>query len=85
MQIVFPDGDPSITLNGTLAFPVLIDGRVSQCEISYEALDRHFGAATHHIRDILLAYFGGRLRIRQAAVRKLPQATGACLLGPSDF
>jgi hypothetical protein len=87
MDIKFLHDQPGIyTPNTTVAIPVLVDGQPARCEISEEALQDHFGAATGNGADLVAAFLGGRARIEAVAEARLQVSRGApVLLRTADF
>jgi len=83
--IQFPDSQPTITPNGTVAFDAMVDGQNETCEISFEALKDHFGASSDKPHDLLAAFVSGKTRIHETARRKWPDVDDGWLLVTADF
>lgn len=83
----FPTVDPIPTPNTTLSFPVVIDGVQTPAEISAEALQDHFGAASWRAADLIAAFIANRAAIEAVGRIKLParQSAGRALLVTADF
>jgi uncharacterized protein DUF1488 len=84
-EIQFPDSQPTITANRTLAFDAIVDGQNETCEISFEALKDHFAASSDKERDLLVAFIKGKTRIHEVARRKWPDLVDRWLLVTADF
>jgi len=84
-EIYFPNSQPTITANKTLAFDALVDGQNETCEISFEALTDHFGAPSEKQHDLLAAFMRGKTRIHEIARRKWPDVVDRWLLVTADF
>lgn len=87
MVIEFPNlTAPKITAMGTISFQAKIDGEFIWCEISFEALQHHFGCNPRTGNDLLQAFRQGRLRIENAARHYLEENGGhPVLLMAVDF
>jgi Protein of unknown function (DUF1488) len=71
-KIDFPDIPPRYVFErDCVAFPALVDGKPIRCMISMEALMQDFGARGHDEEEIMRAFHESRLRIQEAARRKL--------------
>jgi len=84
----FPPTVPGVyTSNGTVAFPVVIDGQAATAEISGEALQDHFGATSNRGPDLVEAFEWYRVAIEAIGRVKLPirVAAGRGLLVTADF
>jgi transcriptional regulator with XRE-family HTH domain len=84
-SISFPDQNPRVTPKRTVVFQAMEDGQARECEISHEALQDHFGAATSKHHDLLTAFISGKEAIHEAARKKLPDSAERCLLVSADF
>ena len=86
-NVQFPASEPIFTQNTTVAFDVLIDGVRATGEISEEALQDHFGAATGAGVELVRAFKANRHAIEAVARVKLPAkyAAGRGLLVSADF
>ena len=94
MNISFPHDQPGIySLDKSVAFPAIVDGKNISCEISEEALEEHFDARpprnyTKLEYDVAMvaAFEAARDRIEAVAARKLEKNPGGvCFLRPEDF
>lgn len=85
--IHFPPTDPVYTQNTTVAFQVVVDAVKTTGEISAEALQDHFGAATSTGIELVRAFKANRGAIEAVARVKLPGrlAAGRGLLLTTDF
>ena len=85
MEIEFPNlVEPKATVNETVSFQVRVDDHFIWCEISFEALIRHFGAGGHHGNDMVEAFHDGRARIEQVAREHLQSSEGRPILLRTD-
>ena len=85
VAISFPNQNPVLAPNKTVAFQAIVAGEAVECAISHEALKDHFGATTNQPRDLITAFISGKKNIHDAARKKLPSSAGRCLLVSSDF
>ncbi|HTH59078.1 MAG TPA: DUF1488 domain-containing protein [Paraburkholderia sp.] len=86
MQILFPNEAPEYSGRDlTLAFPVMVDGERVECTITAEALEDHFGAASHRAEDMLYAFDHHRERIEAVARRLLSDTRAQCLVLRSGY
>lgn len=87
MIIEFPNlTAPKITAMGTISFQAKIDGEFIWCEISFEALQYHFGGNPKAGNDLLQAFKYGRSKIENAARHHLEENGGhPVLLMAVDF
>ncbi len=86
MQIHFPNEVPEYSgLELTLAFAALVDGERVRCEITAEALESHFGAASARFEDMLGAFSNHRDRIESAARRLLADTHARCVTLRSGY
>ncbi len=77
MQITFPQDPPLFTpADPAIAFPVVVDAARMRCEISAEALESHFGAASAGEGDLRHAFAAHRDEIEDAARRMIERADG---------
>jgi len=77
MEISFPNlVMPKVTAIGTISFQTMVDGEYVWCEISFEALRDHFGAASLHANDLLLTFHKCKAEIYQAARDYLEMSGG---------
>lgn len=94
MNISFPHNEPGIySLNKSVAFPAIVNGKHITCEIAEEALERHFNG--HPPPDytkaefdaaMVTAFEASRDRIEAVAMRQLEKnPDGVCFLRPEDF
>lgn len=94
MDISFPHDKPGIySLNKSVAFPAVVNGRSITCEISEEALQQHFEG--HPPPDytkvefdaaMVAAFEAARDRIEAVAAKHLEKNPGGiCFLRPEDF
>lgn len=83
----FPPTQPAYTPNDTVAFQVVIDGRLATAEITSEALQDRFGASGRRSNDLLIAFKKNRREIEDIARVKLPKrvSAGRGLLVTVDF
>jgi len=66
MEISFPNlVMPKVTAIGTISFQTMVDGDYIWCEISFEALRDHFGAASLNGNDLLLTFHNCKAEIYQ--------------------
>jgi hypothetical protein len=87
LVIEFPNlTAPKITAMGTISFQAKIDGEFIWCEISFEALQHHFGGNPRTGNDLLQAFRYGRHQIENTARHHL-EANGGhpVLLMAIDF
>jgi hypothetical protein len=87
LVIEFPNlTAPKITAMNTISFQAKIDGEFMWCEISFEALQRHFCGGPVADSDLLQAFIFGRSAIEDVARRHL-EANGGhpVLLMAADF
>ena len=67
MEISFPNlVMPKVTAIGTISFQTMVDGEYLWCEISFEALRDHFGAASLNGNDLLYTFHSCKAEIHQA-------------------
>lgn len=94
MDISFPHDKPGIySLDKSVAFPAIVDGKNISCEISEEALEQHFEARlplgyTRPQFDaaMVAAFEAARDRIEAIAARQLEKNPNhVCFLKPEDF
>ncbi|OGB24424.1 MAG: hypothetical protein A3I66_10435 [Burkholderiales bacterium RIFCSPLOWO2_02_FULL_57_36] len=94
MDISFPYDQPGIySLNKSVVFPAIVDGKNVSCEISEEALEQHFKGRpppdytkVEYDAAMLSAFEAARDRIETVAARQLEKNRGgACFLRPEDF
>ncbi|WJF92133.1 DUF1488 domain-containing protein [Paraburkholderia bonniea] len=86
MQILFLNESPEYSGRElTLAFHAMVDGERVQCEITAEALEDHFGAASPRAEDMLGAFDQHRTRIEAATRRLLSETRAQCLLLRSGY
>ncbi|WP_186106812.1 DUF1488 domain-containing protein [Burkholderia gladioli] len=86
MQIHFPNEAPEYSGRElTLAFAALVDGERVWCEITAEALESHFGAASPSFEDMLCAFANHRPRIEAAARRLLADTRARCVTLRSGY
>jgi hypothetical protein len=86
MQITFLKELPEYSGRDlTLAFPVMVDGERVECTITAEALEDHFGAASHRAEDMLDAFDHHRDRIEAVARRLLFDTRAQCLVLRSGY
>lgn len=86
MQISFPNEVPEYSARElTLAFPALVDGELVLCEITAEALEDHFGAASPRLEDMVGAFDAHRTRIEAAARRLLSETSAQCAVLRSGY
>ena len=77
---------PKLTAMGTVSFQAVVDGDYLWCEISFDALRKHFGAVSTEEDSLLRAFYSGKSRIEQTAKMHLEENGGsAVLLTSSDF
>ena len=68
MEISFPNlVMPKVTAIGTISFQAMVDDNYIWCEISFDALRDHFGAASMHGNDLLMTFHKCKAEIHQAA------------------
>ncbi|AJK48878.1 DUF1488 domain-containing protein [Burkholderia plantarii] len=86
MQIHFPNEAPAYSGRElTLAFTALVDGERVQCQITAEALESHFGAASPRFEDMVGAFSTHRPRIEAAARRLLADTRARCVTLRSGY
>ena len=85
MSISFPNSNPKVTQNGTVAFPAVEASQVITCEVSMEALQDHFGATTNQPHDLLTAFISGKNIIHDVARKAHPHIAGRWLLVSTNF
>jgi hypothetical protein len=94
MNISFPHDKPGIySVNETVVFPAIVNGRPISCEISVAALKEHFDATvadgaskSEYDTAMVAAFESGRERIEAAAARRLASnPDAACVLIPENF
>lgn len=85
MDITFPGQNPVVTQQDTVAFQAIVDGRPETCQISFEALQDHFGASTNQPADLIRAFISGKEEIHAVARRKRPHSAGRWLIVSADF
>ncbi len=86
MQISFPQDPPQFTpADPAIAFPVLVDATRLRCEISAEALESHYGAASCGEGDLRHAFAAHRDEIEEAARRMIESAGGKPIKLTSGF
>jgi hypothetical protein len=94
VNIHFAHDKPGIyTLNKTVAFPAIVNGKNINCEIAEEALLQHFGAhppegtsKPAYDAAMIAAFEAARERIEAVAAKHIKQnPAGLCLLGPEHF
>lgn len=74
--ITFPDETPYLNPNIlVLAFRAEVDGQLTLCEITFDALMYLGAAASIHDADIVAAFDQHKERIHRAARRVLPART----------
>lgn len=94
MNISFPHSEPGIySLNKSVAFPAIVNGKHITCEIAEEALEQHFHG--HPPLDytkvefdaaMVAAFEASRDKIEAVAARQLEKnPDGVCFLRPEDF
>jgi len=83
----FPQSEPVYTPNTTVAFEVVVDGALATGEISEEALQDHFGAASRSGAELIRAFKAHRHAIEAVARVQLPArlAVGRGILLTNDF
>ncbi|MEK6422573.1 MAG: DUF1488 domain-containing protein [Burkholderia gladioli] len=86
MQILFPNEAPEYSgPELTLLFAAMVDGERVCCEITAEALESHFGAASSRSEDMLGAFANHRPRIEAAARRLLADTRAQCVTLRSGY
>ncbi|WP_334003808.1 DUF1488 domain-containing protein [Burkholderia gladioli] len=86
MQISFPQDPPQFTpADPAIAFPVLVGATRLRCEISAEALESHYGAASCGEGDLRHAFAAHRDEIEEAARRMIESAGGKPIKLTSGF
>jgi Protein of unknown function (DUF1488) len=94
MDISFPHDKPGIyTLNGTVAFPAMVNGKNVSCEVSEEVLKEYFGgeppsdiSKSEYDLAMVAAFEASRAPIEAAAARYLARNPDRiCLLKRADF
>jgi hypothetical protein len=94
MDISFPHDKPGVySLNKSVAFPAIVNGKNISCEVSEEALERHFKGRpprdytkVEYDAAMVAAFEAARDRIEAAAARQLEKNPGGvCFLGPEHF
>ena len=94
MNISFPHDKPGIySLNKSVAFPAIVNGKNVICEIAEEALEKHFHGdpppdytKVEFDAAMVAAFETSRDKIEAAAARQLEKnPDGVCFLRPEDF
>lgn len=94
MDISFPHDKPGIySLNKSVAFPAIVDGKNITCEIAEEALEQHFKGRpppdytkSEYDAAMVAAFEAARDRIEAAAAQQLKKNPDRiCFLRPEDF
>lgn len=86
MQIKFPQDPPQFnSTDPAIAFPVVVDMSRLRCEITAEALEHHFGAASAGEGDLRHAFNAHRDEIEEAARRMIESTGGKPVKLPSGF
>jgi hypothetical protein len=94
MKISFPHDKPGIySLDKSVAFPAMVNGKNVTCEISEEALEQCFGACpppnytkSEYDAAMVAAFEAARDRIEAVAARQLEKnPEGVCFLRPEHF
>ncbi len=87
MEISFLRGNMGTTaMNSSVMFGAVVDGLNVKCEISKEALKKHFGSRSDNEFDLLKAFEKGRVRIEEVARTRLTaNSTRRCLMMSSHF
>jgi hypothetical protein len=94
MNISFPHDKPGIySLNKSVAFPAIVDGKNISCEISEEALEQHFKGhppddytKQEYDAAMVAAFEAARDQIEATAAKHLGKnPDGVCFLTPDDF
>ena len=84
-KIEFPPRAVKYIMTVGVEFQAVVNGKVRDCSISYEALKDHFGAGSGHASDIARAYIANREAIHEVAKRFLNATHGEVELGTEDF
>ncbi|AKM38646.1 MULTISPECIES: DUF1488 domain-containing protein [Burkholderia] len=86
MQIHFTNEKPEYSGRDLmLAFTALVNGERVQCQITAEALEDHFGAASPRFEDMVGAFDQHRDRIEAAARRLLSETRAQCVTLRSGY
>ncbi len=94
MDNSFPHDKPGIySLNKSVAFPAVVNGRNISCEISEEALEQHFEGTpppdytkTEYDAAMVAAFESARDRIETIAAKQLEKnPDSVCFLRPEHF
>ncbi|MDR6497849.1 hypothetical protein J2785_000992 [Burkholderia ambifaria] len=86
MQIHFTNEKPEYSGRDLmLGFTALVNGERVQCQITAEALEDHFGAASPRFEDMVGAFDQHRDRIEAAARRLLSETRAQCVTLRSGY
>ncbi len=86
MQILFPNEAPEyLGWAPILTFPAVVNGERVRCQITAEALEDHFGAASARCEDMISAFAAHRQKIEDAARRLLSETQARCLVLRSGY
>ncbi|OBR49201.1 DUF1488 domain-containing protein [Paraburkholderia tropica] len=72
MIVSFPNEVSPRVVHKTLCFRVVVDGRDVTCEISFEALEDHFGANPRRRQSVIEAFTAHRAAIERVVTRNIP-------------
>lgn len=72
MIVSFPDELWPRVVYRTLCFRIVVDGRDVTCEISFEALEDHFGANPRRGQSVIEAFNAHRAEIERVVTRSIP-------------
>lgn len=94
MNITFPHDKPGIySLNKSVVFPAIVNGKNVVCEISEEALEQYFKGSpppnytkAEYDAAMVAAFEAARDRIEETAAKQLERSPHEpCFLRPEDF
>lgn len=86
MHVTFPDTRPEFDGAALrIRFLADIDGELTVCAVTSEALEDHFGADSALESDLRAAFERGRARIHAACVKQLADTTDGVVLHSGYF
>ena len=85
LKIEFPAQFVRYVRNVGVDFQAIVNGKVRECRISFEALRDHFGAENGQASDLARAYIANKEEIHRAAKRLLSGSNEDVVIGADDF
>lgn len=86
MQILFPNEAPEYWgWIPAVTFLAVVDGQRVRCQITAEALEDHFGAASPRCDDMISAFAAHRQKIEDVARRLLSETHARCVVLRSGY